>query len=257
VRLRVTTAMIAVGCLIGASSAVARVTDSTNWAGYAIHGGGQSFRRVVGVWREPSATCRDGHKTFSSYWVGLGGYSISSRALEQAGTEVDCTARGHVRAFAWFELVPSASVRVRLRVPPGDLIQGAVTLTGQMVHVDLKDLSRHTEFSRVLPARVIDASSAEWIVEAPSECLGPGHCFTLPLANFGSAAFERALAQPTAGQAGSIADARWRRTAIRLVPHYGRFVLGHPELGAGGQASPSRLQSGGSAFTVSYAPLVS
>jgi hypothetical protein len=234
---------------------VARASQSTNWAGYAVHRSGESFRQVVGVWQEPSATCRRGRQTFSSYWVGLGGYSTRSPALEQTGTEVDCTAQGRVRAFAWFELVPAPSVKVRLRVPPGDLIRGAVTATGHRVTVSLQDLTRHTRFFRVLHARVIDLSSAEWIVEAPSECLPDRRCFTLPLANFGSAAFDGAQVQATGGHSGSISDSSWRRTKIRLVPQNQGFVLAHPGLGAGGEAFPSLLQSGGSSFTVSYSPL--
>ena len=35
------------------------------------------------------------------------------------GTEVDCTSAGKAEAFAWFELVPAASVRVRLQGAPG------------------------------------------------------------------------------------------------------------------------------------------
>lgn len=249
------TAIAVVSFLVGASSALARAIDSTNWAGYAIHGTAEAFRQVAGVWREPSATCRPGRQTFSSYWVGIGGYSASSRALEQTGTEVDCTAQGHVRAFAWFELVPAPSIRVKLRVPPGDLIQGAVTVTGHQVRMSLQDLTRHANFSRVLHARRVDASSAEWIVEAPSECLGNGHCFTLPLANFGSTRFNGAQVRPASGQAGPISDARWRSTEIKLVPRDQRFVANHPGLGAGGRAAPSRLERGGSAFNVSYAPL--
>jgi hypothetical protein len=257
VRLRLITAMIAVGLALGAwpALALARGSQSTNWAGYAVHRPGQSFRQVVGVWTEPSAVCRRGRETFSSYWVGLGGYRAHSPALEQTGTEVDCTSQGHVRAFAWFELVPAAAVRVHLQVPPGDLIRGAVAVTGHSVRITLQDLTQHTEFSKVLPARYVDLSSAEWIVEAPSECWSFGQCMTLPLANFGSMAFQDATVQPTSGPWGSISDSRWRTTRIILIPHNQSLILAHPGLGSGGAASPSGLQSGGSAFTVSYAPM--
>jgi hypothetical protein len=275
VGLRLRTALVGTGLLVCAPSALARPaltvaqpsaglgqaaagaaqSKSSNWAGYAVHGRGASFRQVVGVWTEPNATCRRGHRTFSSYWVGLGGYNASSKALEQTGTEVDCTAAGHVRSFAWFELVPAASVHVRLKVPPGDLIQGTVTVAGQRARILLQDLTRHTAFSKVLHARVVDVSSAEWIVEAPSECVGSGRCYTLPLTDFGIAAFDGALVQPLSGQPGPISDARWSRTRIRLIEHDQAFVMSHPGLGSGGKASPSGLQSGGSAFTVSYSPL--
>lgn len=275
VGLRLSTAMLAAGLLACAPSALAQPatsldghttglartasgsaqTQSSNWAGYAVHRSGASFRQVVGVWTEPDASCRRGRRTFSSYWVGLGGYSATSEALEQTGTEVDCTSAGRAHAFAWFELVPAASVRVRLKVASGDLIEGAVTVAGRRVHIMLQDLTRQTAFSKTLHPRVVDVSSAEWIVEAPSQCVGGGRCFTLPLANFGVASFDGALAQPVSGQPGSISDARWSRTRIRLIPHDQGFVLSRPGLGNGGKAFPSGLQSAGSSFTVTYSPL--
>lgn len=243
--------------LIAAAPALAHSSPSANWAGYAVHRSGESFSQVVGTWREPTLTCRPGQQTFSSYWVGLGGYSTKSRALEQTGTEVDCTSTGKVRAFAWFELVPAPSVRVRLKVPPGDLIRGAVAVSGRRVHVSLRDLTRHTVFSRVLSARVLDVTSAEWIVEAPSACLGNGRCVTLPLANFGQATFNDSMVQSAGGRLGAISDARWKTTRIRLTPSAQHDVSSHPGFGPGGGAKPSPLQSRGSAFTVSFSsPLI-
>ncbi len=260
--------IVMVGLLTWVSSALARPTtapqqvirtahssQSTNWAGYAVRRTGTSFRRVVGVWTAPDPACRRGDRTFSSYWVGLGGYSTRSSALEQAGTEVDCTSTGQARAFAWYELIPAGSVRLHLGVTPGDLIRATVTVTGRRVRFALQDLTRHTTFSKVLSASVVDVSSAEWIVEAPSECVGNGRCFTLPLANFGLAGFDGALVAPLTGAAGPISDGRWTRTQIRLVPHDEGFVLSHPTLGSGGDAFPSGLQGDGSAFSVSYSPL--
>lgn len=238
--------------LAGASPAPAHASPSANWAGYAVHRPGGSFSQVVGTWREPTLSCRKGEQTFSSYWVGLGGYSTKSRALEQTGTEVDCTSAGKVRAFAWFELVPAASVRVRLKVPPGDLIRGVVAVAGRVVHVSLRDLTRHTVFSRVLRARVLDVTSAEWIVEAPSACLGSGRCVTLPLADFGQATFDNSMVQPAGGRLGPIAGANRRTTRIRLTPTAQHDVSSQQGFGPGGGAMPSALRGQGSAFTVSF-----
>jgi hypothetical protein len=252
VRVRRTTAVVALGLFMFAAPASARSSPSANWAGYAVHRPGESFNQVVGTWREPTPSCHRGQQTFSSYWVGLGGFSTTSRALEQTGTEVDCTSGGRVRAFAWFELVPAASVRVRLKVPPGDLIQGAVAVTGRFVHVSLRDLTRHTVFSRVLRARALDLTSAEWIVEAPSACLGNGRCVTLPLADFGRATFNNSKVRSVGGRLGSISDANWQTTRIRLTPSAQRDVSAHPGFGPGGGARPSGLRSRGSAFSVSF-----
>src|SRR5205085_7327627 len=105
---------------VAAPRALADNVQSSNWAGYAIHRGGVKFKRVTGTWRQPKATCTPGHATYSSVWVGLGGYSASAKALEQIGGEVDCSARGKVISSAWYELVPAPSRRIRLKVRPGD-----------------------------------------------------------------------------------------------------------------------------------------
>src|SRR6059058_5121007 len=136
-------AVVAAWLLVAAPVALADVSNSTNWAGYAVHRHGVSFQDVTGTWRQPALACQTGRQTFSSFWVGLGGYNPRSRALEQTGTEADCTRRGTVRTFAWFELVPRPSVRIRLNVPPGDLIQAGVAVAGHRVRISLRDLTRH------------------------------------------------------------------------------------------------------------------
>src|SRR5665213_168941 len=100
--------------LLVAPAALADTTRSSNWAGYAVHGSHTSFRRVFGAWRQPAATCTAGTPTYSSVWVGLGGYSTTSQALEQIGSEVDCSASGRVVSSAWYELVPAASRNIRM-----------------------------------------------------------------------------------------------------------------------------------------------
>jgi hypothetical protein len=248
-----------VAAVLGAAAqpALAGVTDSTNWAGYAVHDAGVAFRRVHGTWREPRIKCQRGGPTFSSYWVGIGGYSLNSHALEQVGTEVDCTTSGQARAFAWYELIPAPSVPVKLKVPPGDLIKGTVTVRGKKVRVTLADLTDHQSFSKLLHANPVDVSSAEWIVEAPSDCASTNTCVTLPLGDFGSTTFTNAAAESTAGHTGPISDPLWRVNAIDLVPQGRTYVVNHQHLGAGGEATTSSLQPGGSAFMVSYRPLSS
>jgi hypothetical protein len=249
-----TGAVVGLVALSAAPAALAAVSESSNWSGYAIHRSGVKFRSVSGTWREPTVSCQSGRETFSSYWVGLGGYSANARALEQTGTEVDCTASGKPRAFAWYELVPAPSVPLKLEVPPGDEIRGQVVVVGRSVTLTLRDLTRGTEFSKTVSTSPIDVTSAEWIVEAPSECSGLYDCVTLPLADFGSAPFGSAAAQSITGQSGAISSPFWNTTEIKLVPRRSPSTLDHHRLGRGGQATPSALQAHGSAFSVSYSP---
>lgn len=238
--------------LAAAGPAAADTVTSSNWAGYAAHRSGVAFTRIIGAWRQPRARCVAGRRTYSAVWVGLGGFSTSSNALEQIGTEVDCSGSRRVVSTAWLELVPTASRPIHLRVRPGDSVAASVTVTGRQVALGLWNLTEHRSFRKTLQASVVDVSSAEWIVEAPSDCVSPTSCRTLPLANFGSARFTLASARSTTGHSGTISDPDWGATMIRLTPGGRRFVLSGGSPAAGGGALPSALSANGSSFEVRY-----
>jgi Peptidase A4 family len=239
--------------LTAAPSALANTTKSTNWAGYAVHRAGVSFRQISGSWTQPSATCVAGHPSYSSAWVGLGGYSPTSDALEQIGTEIDCDAAGQVVSSAWYELVPAPSKTISLAVQPGDAMHASVTVTGHHVAVELDDLTTHQSFHKSLHTAAIDVSSAEWIVEAPSQCISQFACQALPLANFGSVSFDSAAAVATNGSAGTIASSVWGRTKIKLSPGSQALIVSRSSSDSAGAAAPSALRADGSAFDVTYA----
>src|SRR5215469_7974977 len=52
--------------------------SSTNWSGYAVTGSNGAYSDVQGSWVEPSATCGRRQTAYSSFWVGLDGYSSNS-----------------------------------------------------------------------------------------------------------------------------------------------------------------------------------
>jgi hypothetical protein len=244
-------AVATAAALIGAQAASADTTDSSNWAGYAIHHSGVHFTTASGTWVQPRPTCTAGEPTYSSAWVGIGGYSESSPALEQIGTEADCTASGRTASSAWYELVPSASRAIRLTVNPGDRVRARVTVSDHDVTVSLSDLTRHRSFTRTLRASVVDTTSAEWILEAPSVCSGQFSCRTLPLADFGSAGFSAARAATTTGDSGAITGRHWTTTRIRLAAA-GRHFVDNGGAGFSAAAIPSALTANGRAFTIRY-----
>ena len=55
----------------------------------------------------------------AAIWVGLGGYTVGSNALEQTGTAADCNGAGKATYYAWYELVPASSVTLKLKIFPG------------------------------------------------------------------------------------------------------------------------------------------
>ena len=231
------------------AAALADTSASSNWSGYVAHHSGLNFRRVSGSWIQPRATCTSGAETFSAFWVGLGGYSTSASALEQIGTELDCTASGSVKSSAWYELVPSPAKSIAMTIATGDRMTASVTTVGHQVTLTLTDQTRRRSFTKQLTASSVDVSSADWIAEAPSKCTSSGLCQPLPLTDFGSVTFSAAQAQSAAGKTGTIKSRRWDNTKIVLQPG-GRTFIG---VSSTGSATPSVLRAGGTAFDVRYA----
>src|ERR1700722_5159125 len=47
---------------------------SSNWSGYAVSGGSNSYNTVTSSWVQPSVTCSAVAKnSYSAYWVGIDG----------------------------------------------------------------------------------------------------------------------------------------------------------------------------------------
>jgi hypothetical protein len=255
VRARLTIAFTALAVLLAwAPAALADSSTSSNWAGYAAHRAHVNFHRVFAWWIQPSLTCAPGHHTYSALWVGLGGFSLSSNALEQAGTEADCNAVGKARMAAWYELVPAPSRRLALAVNAGDWIAASVTVTGHKVTIELWDATTHKAVTKTIRPPAVNVSSAEWIAEAPSDCVSVNSCVTLPLADFGSASFVFAGAQVSGARVGPIASSSWNLTKITLAPGHPRFA-GNGSGSATAVATPSALNASGNSFTVTYTPL--
>lgn len=235
-----------------AAPALADTTVSSNWSGYAVHGTSKHYRTVTGRWRIPTPACRATPGTASAMWIGIGGYSGTSGGLEQIGTEVDCSTRGRAEYSAWSEILPAASNTLRLAVRPGNLMQATVTVVGHRVTLSLANLTTHRAVTHTQTATTIDTSSAEWILEAPSQCTTSGLCATMPLADFVKAQFSSARTTTQRGVTGTIKNANWQATAIALSPGHRRFVTQGSAASASGSATPSPLSAGGSAFTVTY-----
>lgn len=253
VRARLLCALISTVLLGSAAPALADSSTSSNWAGYAVHHSSVKFRKVYASWTQPSVTCTPGASTYSAFWVGLGGYSVNSPALEQIGTEADCGPLGHSQMSAWYELVPAPSRSLSLDVKAGDKLVATVTVTGHKVVLALSDVTTNKSAVKTLHASKIDISSAEWIAEAPSECVSANSCQTLPLADFGSTTFDSAGAQATDAQKSAIANRRWTLTKITLEPGGQRFIGLHGTGTGAGSAIPSALTANGTAFTINYA----
>jgi hypothetical protein len=206
------------------SFAVLRSMDtstSANWSGYVVTQSGTSYTSVTATWKEPTVTCgaEDAGES-SAFWVGLGGSSQTSQALEQVGTSADCDATtGRPSYYAWYELVPADSVTIKLIVHPGDTLTTSVNvLAGTTIELQVKNRTRHTTFTTKLPFATPDLTSAEWIAEAPSACGNGNNCRQIPLSNFGSVSFTKIAALGNSAGGTLTTNPGWTSTAISLIP---------------------------------------
>lgn len=257
----VLTAAVALAGWLAPAAAAARLTEqasvSANWAGYAALPSarvGSRFSSVSGYWTQPKATCTAGRAAYSAVWVGLGGYSERSTALEQIGTDADCAPSGAAVYSTWYELLPAGPVNLKLRIRPGDRVAASVTVRGQDVTLRISDLTTGARFSTTKRVAVIDASSAEWIVEAPSACANASSCAILPLADFGQVQFASATATAD-GHTGPVVDPDWSATALELQQR--GFTHGAPGVRAAPTrtltvATPSSSSAPYGAFSVSW-----
>jgi len=100
--------------------------ESSNWSGYAATGSNGEFTSVSAAWTQPTISCSS-KTTYSSYWVGLDGYSNS--ALEQTGTEADCIS-GKAEYGAWWEVLPASESAYSVTVKGGDSLSASVVDNG-------------------------------------------------------------------------------------------------------------------------------
>jgi hypothetical protein len=164
---------------------------TANWAGYVAIGGASAFDQASASWTVPSLTCPAGQSSYSSFWVGLDGWT--STTVEQTGTEADCR-NGTPTYYAWYGAFPKRATVCPFAVSGGDTISASVDFSAGRFTLSLTDAANAcgTSFS----LRRAQRSSAEAIAEAPSS----SHSSTgiLPLADFGTAQFTGAEANSAA-----------------------------------------------------------
>lgn len=155
---------------------------STNWSGFAVTGPSGSVTDVKGSWIVPSVTCSS-KSTYSSYWVGIDGYSSST--VEQTGTDSDCSS-GRAVYYAWYEFYPAASVQISgFTVKPGDTVTAEVSYSTSTGLFTTTIADGSNTFSTSGSVAGAARSSAEWIVERPALCT-VAHCKLTSLSKFGT-----------------------------------------------------------------------
>ncbi len=203
----------------------AKTVVTPNWSGYVASAprsttGTRYFTSVTGSWTVPVAHCRGVKEPSSStVWVGLGGYR--SHDQQEVGTDSNCNASGRPVYYAWFELVPYLSYQafpqITDKVAAGDAMTGLVrVISPAEIELRLRDRTRGWTFMRKIAYSSQDTSTAEWVVEAPADCVGY-FCHEANLANFGKVEMT-SISAKAHGKAGTLADPRWDLIPVRLIP---------------------------------------
>jgi len=171
---------------VGIVSSTNGAVTSTNWSGYAVTGASGSITKVNGSWVVPAVHCASKGTLYSSYWVGIDGFT--SKTVEQTGTDSDCSI-GHPKYYAWYEFYPSPSHNVPgMTVKPGDKMVADVVYSAGTFTVFISDITAGSTFSTSATVSGAARSSAEFIIEAPSICILT-KCKLASLANFGTVGF--------------------------------------------------------------------
>ncbi|HEY6359301.1 MAG TPA: G1 family glutamic endopeptidase, partial [Vicinamibacterales bacterium] len=105
--------------------------ESSNWSGYAVTGANGSVTSATGSWVVPAVTCPSTSAQYSSFWVGIDGFT--SNTVEQTGTDSDCDGRTP-SYYAWFEFYPHGSFLINSsaigKIAPGTSMTATVTSSG-------------------------------------------------------------------------------------------------------------------------------
>ncbi|HZW92377.1 MAG TPA: G1 family glutamic endopeptidase [Candidatus Eremiobacteraceae bacterium] len=218
------------------------VSDSTNWSGYAVTG--SSFTHAAGSWIVPTVNCSKTPNTYSSFWVGIDGWTSST--VEQTGTDSDCNGSSP-SYYAWYEFYPNPSFLISsVPMSPGNKVSAAVTYNGTEFTITITNETTGKSFSKSSRVRGAKRSSAEWIAEAPC-CTNAGGI--LPLADFGIVDF---------GQDYTDISSTNDATDSSITGPIGSFgnavneaIMVNGSTGAD-EAVPSSLTTDGSSFTVTW-----
>lgn len=219
------------------------VEESTNWSGYAVEG--SSFTKALGSWTVPTVNCSKTPNTYSSFWVGIDGWT--SDTVEQTGTDSDCDGKTP-SYYAWYEFYPAASVLISsVPVSPGNHVSASVTYnSGSSFTITITNETTGKSYSKTGSVSGAERTSAEWIAEAPC-CTRRGGI--LPLSDFGTVDLGEDYTD-VSGTNGAT-DSSVSGVINAFGSNVFESIMVNGNTGAD-EAVPAALSSDGSSFTVTW-----
>jgi hypothetical protein len=167
----------------------APVTDeeSSNWSGYSSTGG--PFTVVKGTFTVPAPVAGTSPRAEVAEWVGVDGTSASDPSLIQAGVDeqADPNSPSGFDYSPWWEILPATATPITtVTVNPGDKVTVTIwQVSGTTWEINLIDDTTGESFSTPPEHYTGPGSTAEWVVEATTECRS--QCRTSPLAPYSPA----------------------------------------------------------------------
>jgi hypothetical protein len=192
---------------------------SANWSGYVLPQfiTNELYTSAQATWVVPTVVFKK-KPAVSSNWVGIGGFCKNSqcrsvdKSLIQLGTAHEAISRTRTDYFAWYEMLPAASIPTPLVVNPGDVITASLSCAGNCTGSQVWTLSMTNETSGMSWSNDFTYASsnlsAEWIEEAPS-----GRSGILPLADYGTSTFDQSMTN------GDSANLTLADTIVMRDPH--------------------------------------
>jgi hypothetical protein len=130
--------------------------------GYAVTG--STYTSTTADWTMPALKCTTSGASIS-IWTGLDGYS--SPTVEQIGAEAVCES-GTAEYSGWYDMYPGAPVDFSNTLLPGDKLDASVSYASSKFTLTLQDVTQGWTKTVVETLAGADRSSAETIVEVPS-----------------------------------------------------------------------------------------
>jgi hypothetical protein len=159
-------------------------SNSSNWSGYAAVGG--PYTVAKGTFTVPSSVTGTSRAAVSE-WVGLDGLGSGDPSLIQAGVDEfpDPADASGFDIFPWWEILPATETNIRsLKVQPGDEVTVTIwQVSGRTWEINLTDDTTGQRFTTPPEVYKGPGSSAEWVVEATTEC--QSGCHPAQLAPYG------------------------------------------------------------------------
>ena len=193
------------------------------WAGHVAVANKPGVSCVEGRWSQPKSRCAIYATDSVFVGIGIDGYAdgakvdVTNRNL-MLGVETFCSDGARIKPIAW-KWNGDAIVDIPLdgiRVAPEDVLWARIAFADGAFGLTIINLTNGTSATATTTLDGAKRRTAAWVVSALQICTAT--CKLAPLANFDTIRFEDAVLGLDGGYRAPLADDRWVRVRLGLVP---------------------------------------